>query len=627
MKIRPIGQLGTHLRRVAPSVRSSELRQSRRIEGQLDQGGEMRVFPQIHLWIHQAVPLDGDLVRTACKAVVTVQRNEGWFEYWINIRQFDEHGTPSDPPDQIRLAMRSDSTRHRLERTLVKLRGGEIPEPDRCRPMPAKPNRNDLVLVILPGLDAQIYPGLETFTSAANGKRVLWCFADEDGFADEGQYKTAGIGQTKENGMTASQGRMQVVGYSERGLVNALVGYLRKDLSRVRQFLKQIVFFIGGGGTPAMDSLIADLEDYAFIVEPGFSQFGDPDLILVCCRTEDPKPWLVFVEAKVKDYLDSAKRPNGVECMKTTKGKGSTGYNSQIHGQLSLKYRLARALARFNAGDETLIEGKGLYEAYKEHQGDRRAQGARRLAKEPNIKHLVPQLLGPTESGDDALLSRCFFVALTTDEVFPFNHPDTMPEGKYFPSYLEPDTLNPPPLVHNALATSHTGWVGWHGLIGEEGLAGLKDDADFKPAWELVKIDWDLRRCEKAQGGGSSIRTQPIKQLRKKTRDLFTDICARVELEANKNAPKLTMKEAKGSYSLIFRGRTIGKIIPMERQEGGTVFLGVAGVEASNLPEEFEEREEIINGQPFQLAGIQATTLQPAVDTLVQKFIACLSET
>lgn len=624
MKIRPIGQLGTHLRRVAPSVRSSELRQSRRIEGQLDQGGEMRVFPQIHLWIHRAIPLDGDLVRATCKAVVTVQRSEGWHEYRINIRQFDAHGIPTDPPDRVRLAMRSNSTVHRLERTLRNLRNGEVPEADRRRPMPSKPNRNDLVLVVIPGLDAQVHPGLETFTSATNGKRVFWCFADEGGFADDRQNKTTVNMQTKRERMMANQSRMPVVGYSERGLVNALVGYLRTDLSRVRSFLSRIEC-VGKRGRSAIATLADSIDGCSFVVEAGFSQFGDPDLILVCQKRDEQEPWLIFIEAKVVDYRESAKRPNGPECMSRSKGKATTGYNSQIHGQLSLKYRLVNALSKHMKGT-TLVEEEGLHLVYCTFQGDPIAS-PRKLEKKTNIDSLVPKLLSSAGGGDDALLNRSFFVALTTDKHNPLGTDSTKSGGDFFPQYLNPDKGKKPPLDLNTLAGSHTGWVGWHDLADGGKLEGLADDPDFQPVWELVREDWDIRQKEKIRCGGSSIRTQPIETLDEDTLDLYTRICALVESKIRTDAPALTGHPTTGSYSLIYRKRTIGKIIPQTDDRGaGILMLGVAGVPDHLLPGDFRGQPETINGKQFQLACISSTANQADIESIVQIFIDCLSK-
>lgn len=56
------------------------------------------------------------------------------------------------------------------------------------------------------------------------------------------------------------------------------------------------------GATPAW---IDEVTSVAFLVEVGLGDFGNPDLVLVC-QTPDPLPYVVFVEAKVTTYLDSA---------------------------------------------------------------------------------------------------------------------------------------------------------------------------------------------------------------------------------------------------------------------------------------------------------------------------------
>jgi hypothetical protein len=78
-----------------------------------------------------------------------------------------------------------------------------------------------------------------------------------------------------------------------------------------------------------------------YLIEPGFSKFGQPDLVLVCKIKDGSKRW-VFIEAKAIPYNASA--------MSNKNGMKQNGYNSSINGQLSLNYRLALALERYSEG-------------------------------------------------------------------------------------------------------------------------------------------------------------------------------------------------------------------------------------------------------------------------------------
>lgn len=87
--------------------------------------------------------------------------------------------------------------------------------------------------------------------------------------------------------------RPLVVWYGERGVVNALVTSLtRRDIeSGVRKLLLGITWADGGHPT-----WIDHVTDVTLIVEVGLSEFGDPDLIVVC-RTDDGQRFVAIVKA------------------------------------------------------------------------------------------------------------------------------------------------------------------------------------------------------------------------------------------------------------------------------------------------------------------------------------------
>lgn len=127
---------------------------------------------------------------------------------------------------------------------------------------------------------------------------------------------------------------MSLFFYGERGLVNGIVlDLINNDLDiglkSLKRFLKSIKFC-----NSYKPSWISKVYKADFIIEPSFSEFGDPDLIIVCYCTDNEKH-IIFLEAKVVKYEDSAVNLH----LNSFKG-----INSRINAQLTLKYRLANSL-------------------------------------------------------------------------------------------------------------------------------------------------------------------------------------------------------------------------------------------------------------------------------------------
>ena len=126
--------------------------------------------------------------------------------------------------------------------------------------------------------------------------------------------------------------------YGERGIVNALVNHLSRGLPSVdpvRSLLSAIRW-----AAPRGRSWIGTFT--RMIVELGTPDFGNPDLLLVCDGPDGVRLVFLAVEAKVAPYLASM-RPN-------SQGMTLPRFKSRINGQLSLKYRFARALEAAPAG-------------------------------------------------------------------------------------------------------------------------------------------------------------------------------------------------------------------------------------------------------------------------------------
>lgn len=196
-----------------------------------------------------------------------------------------------------------------------------------------------------------------------------------------------------------------IIFYGERGLVNGMVIELTDNINLTKKFLKSIRFC--GTESP---SWIDRVQKVTYLVEPSFSDFGNPDLIIVCDCGEEKH--VIFLEAKVVKYLDSAIKLD-------KKGAPTPGINSRINTQLTLKYRLSVALQQNNqvSNAKFIEESLDNWLPYKDYPTET-SKKPRRLIK--NI-----ELINDYFSG----VKDYWFVALTTDnsKSRPYNSADFRP--------------------------------------------------------------------------------------------------------------------------------------------------------------------------------------------------------
>lgn len=246
----------------------------------------------------------------------------------------------------------------------------------------------------------------------------------------------------------------KLIGYSERGLVNALVHHSAPG------FIRSVLELVEWNGVKPPWS---DSEDFkaTLYVETSFGPyFGDPDLLLVVEAAG--RKYVIFVEAKIVAYRDSA-RPDDY-------ASGKKGFNSCINGQLILKYRLAQALSRYQEGNSKLEEPEEIAKSYAAMMNDTKQRYA--FPSKPNLlRKLVEQLKVP----DD--ISSYYYIALTKDETNPFSKIAHAP-GQSYPVYYA---------AGNQLcreAWERTGWLGWDKI--ENRLKLSQACEEFKNTWELT---------------------------------------------------------------------------------------------------------------------------------------------
>jgi len=181
--------------------------------------------------------------------------------------------------------------------------------------------------------------------------------------------------------------------YGERGIVNGLVLDLKDDLNKLKDVLRSIEWCSDGDY-----SWIDDIIKVVYLIEPGFSKFGQPDLVLVCKIKDGSKRW-VFIEVKAIPYNASA--------MSNKNGMKQNGYNSSINGQLSLNYRLALALERYSEGP-FLEEPMGIFDQYKKKIDDYN-KGPRKAGKPQLIKRIVVPYM------NNFKVEKAYFISFTKD--------------------------------------------------------------------------------------------------------------------------------------------------------------------------------------------------------------------
>ncbi|HAG12016.1 MAG TPA: hypothetical protein DCK76_11770 [Desulfotomaculum sp.] len=200
-----------------------------------------------------------------------------------------------------------------------------------------------------------------------------------------------------------------IVFYGKRGLVNGLVLKLDGNLDLTKTFLKNIRFC--GSAPPTW---IESLQEVFFLVEPSFSEFGNPDLVMICNCKEKQKltRHVVFLEAKIVKYDDSAVP------LKESKAKDIQGINSRINAQLTLRFRLARVLKNRSKSDP-VEETEQNWAAYAQYPTEG-SKKPRKLLKSLGLKLC-----------DDFMLeiNDFWFVTLSADnyQVEPYHKPESRP--------------------------------------------------------------------------------------------------------------------------------------------------------------------------------------------------------
>lgn len=284
--------------------------------------------------------------------------------------------------------------------------------------------------------------------------------------------------------------QQRFIGFSESGLLNALVHYLTRDLKRTRKFLRGLDFRSAAANRVVAD-LAKDLTECTFFVEPGLGEFGIPDVVIVARAGEAERRLVFFVEMKAKSYVDSA--------ASNRKGFKGRNFGSFVNGQLSMRYRFARTVARWDANATAgLVEPAEVATAAAQCLADDFGR-SRHLRKPEVLAGIVFAMRPDTREPEAGFLDRVFYAAVTEDRANPFKAPDTEANRDLWPCYPAGAVGDP----FAADAWARTGWCGWPDI--ETALEGLRGDQEYKLALPL-SLDPVRAKARRGAAGQETVK-------------------------------------------------------------------------------------------------------------------------
>ena len=167
-------QLRRFLNLSAPSLSASQLRQSRRLEGQFTTGGEIHAYSEVLVAAGTGCHAFPGELRVIAKAITALQIDERRGTYTVRLRPFDataETGTTQlgDKSSPIRL------------RRFVLDHLGDIAKPERLDNLPKVDRAALIVLLSARGHDV-ISAEVKDQLAKHPKKQVVWCILEQDLF-------------------------------------------------------------------------------------------------------------------------------------------------------------------------------------------------------------------------------------------------------------------------------------------------------------------------------------------------------------------------------------------------------------------------------------------------------------
>lgn len=405
---RPVSDLSRYLKRKAPTIDVSGMRQSRRIEGQFSGQRESRSFREVHFWVHSEIDPAAPCVRGVCKDIARFQRNEERGDYGVHYHLWGAPGSASAASD-FRVAMGMNCSGGTLLRPLVDLVAGSVQQAALRHRATRLPGKEDLNVVFTSNNDQIVPDDLIGVMEHAGKGRCIWVLTEDELFAPERDFG-ARRAQTEEEEvvMSQEQSRNAVLhGYSERGVVNAVFEELvaAGDIELFRDFLGLIVPFNNESKVR-----LPEFDAFEVYIEPSLSDFGAPDVLVFLTMGGEDKS-LYFIEAKLEPFLrssppttDCPQNPGGKDWPTTTTEKYQENASTVLH-ELYLKASFVAALRGWLPGNMT----DGIEHIYC---ADKKG---RKVGRDPMVLALARRIaafVGDRPDGKGGIPS---YVAMTTD--------------------------------------------------------------------------------------------------------------------------------------------------------------------------------------------------------------------
>lgn len=144
---------------------------------------------------------------------------------------------------------------------------------------------------------------------------------------------------------------MEIFGYSERGVMNALFYGIAYKSTNKKKDIDTLLSLTGLGQNLC--------DDYDIIMEASLSDFGDPDAIIIGKDINGKDTNVYFIEGKVSaggHYSLNDEKEKFDEAMNNN--KAYDGFTSSLFGQLTLKYQLINQLKKQKQELPTIITSK-----------------------------------------------------------------------------------------------------------------------------------------------------------------------------------------------------------------------------------------------------------------------------
>jgi hypothetical protein len=269
------------------------------------------------------------------------------------------------------------------------------------------------------------------------------------------------------------------------------------------------------------------------------------------------------------------------------------GFNSSINGQLSLKYRFARALSRWDGEHPAIIEDEATYLAYRSRLNDSPSKAPGRTLVKENILLGIFKRLGL----DGLAEENCCFVALTWD-----TRANMFFQSKDVPSDCLPVFLDSAGADVYSNSLHRVGWMGYSEL---ERALGLADSPEYDAAFATM-----LDAAEPNEGFYTESRGRRWSSFPSWVVTLASSIA---------NCFGSRSRRWEGSFSIQDENRqTIAKVIPTR----GGVFIGVRdGYPIAVPPASWKSADGHIteqNVQRVRFLGMTVTSIAEATEFIAQ---------